>query len=143
MAMGKASYPQKSPFIPTWPHPYPHYTYVHPRRNPSLFHAQASGHVVRSYGDSSGEGGSRLKMDGVREGVLEYRGGREPYSGASMTASRAPIRTACPGVTSTAFTIPACGAVISFSIFMASITQMSAPDATVSPGWTVTESTVP
>ena len=54
MAMGKACYPQMSPFIPTWPHPYPHYTYIDPPRNTLLPRKHLFVQRVRSFGVSLG-----------------------------------------------------------------------------------------
>ena len=60
-----------------------------------------------------------------------------------MTAIESPVATEPPSVTESASTVPDDGAVISFSIFMASITQMSAPSSTAAPFSTATLSTVP
>ncbi len=67
-----------------------------------------------------------------------------PYSAAAvMTASVSPLVTAAPAEMGSSLTVPALWAVISFSIFMASITQMRAPSSTLAPGSTATLSTVP
>ena len=54
-----------------------------------------------------------------------------------------PVATEPPSDTLSSSTVPELGAVISFSIFIASITQMSAPSATSAPFSTATFSTVP
>src|SRR5690606_15220140 len=63
-------------------------------------------------------------------------------SGASCT-SRSPLLTVAPAATLTAFTTPAAGAGISFSIFMAVRTSSTSPRRTRSPGCTRTSATVP
>src|SRR3954471_7908775 len=60
-----------------------------------------------------------------------------------MTAIVSPVEIAAPSVTPSSSTVPAPGAVISFSIFIASITQIRAPASTVAPCSTATFSTVP
>src|SRR4051794_8311783 len=60
-----------------------------------------------------------------------------------MTAMVSPVATEPPSETPSSSTVPALGAVISFSIFMASITQMRAPSSTSAPFSTATLRTVP
>ena len=61
----------------------------------------------------------------------------------SITASTSPEETAAPSLTFSVVTLPARCAAISFSIFIASITQIRSPSATSSPSETATFSTVP
>src|SRR3954470_840940 len=63
--------------------------------------------------------------------------------GYLMTAIVSPAEIAAPSATPSSSTVPAAGAVISFSIFIASITQISAPASTAAPFSTATLSTVP
>ena len=60
-----------------------------------------------------------------------------------MTASVSPLATDAPTAIGSSDTLPALCAVISFSIFIASITQTSAPSATAAPSSTATFRTVP
>src|SRR5918999_86403 len=60
-----------------------------------------------------------------------------------MTAMVSPVAIAPPSETPSSWTLPPTGAVISFSIFIASITQISAPSSTSAPFSTATRSTVP
>src|SRR3954469_2590865 len=60
-----------------------------------------------------------------------------------MTAIVSPVATEPPADTFSSSILPEDGAVISFSIFMASITQMSAPSSTSAPFSTSTFRTVP
>ena len=60
-----------------------------------------------------------------------------------MTASVSPDATEAPTAMGRSATVPALWAVISFSIFMASITATSVPSSTVAPFSTATRSTVP
>ena len=65
---------------------------------------------------------------------------RTPYS---MTARTSPLETAAPSATLREVTLPERWAAISFSIFIASITQIRSPSATSAPCSTATLSTVP
>ncbi len=60
-----------------------------------------------------------------------------------MTAIVSPVEIAAPSDTPSSSIFPPAGAVISFSIFIASITQMSAPASTSAPCSTFTFRTVP
>ena len=60
-----------------------------------------------------------------------------------MTAIGAPEEIGSPSVTKSWETVPALWAVISFSIFIASMTAMSAPSSTSAPCSTATRRTVP
>ena len=61
----------------------------------------------------------------------------------SIIASTSPLETAAPSATLRAVTLPERWAVISFSIFIASITQIRSPSSTSAPSSTATLSTVP
>ena len=60
-----------------------------------------------------------------------------------ITASVSPVATDAPTAIGSSETVPALCAVISFSIFIASITAISAPSSTSAPASTATFSTVP
>src|SRR5438270_1298627 len=60
-----------------------------------------------------------------------------------ITASVSPLATDAPTAIGSSETLPALWAVISFSIFIASITAISVPSSTVAPCSTATLSTVP
>src|SRR6185436_11892212 len=60
-----------------------------------------------------------------------------------ITAIASPDATEAPSVTLSSSTFPAIGAVISFSIFIASTTHTTAPASTSWPFLTLTRSTVP
>src|SRR3989454_583769 len=60
-----------------------------------------------------------------------------------MRASSSPASTAWPGFTRTSATVPARGAAISFSIFMASMTRRPWPRSTLAPASTSTATTLP
>ena len=60
-----------------------------------------------------------------------------------MTAIVSPVATEPPTAIGSSATLPALWAVISFSIFIASITATSAPSSTSAPASTATLSTVP
>ena len=59
-----------------------------------------------------------------------------------MTATVSPEATEAPTAIGSSATVPALWAVISFSIFIASITAMSAPSSTCAPCSTATEAVV-
>ena len=60
-----------------------------------------------------------------------------------MTASVSPVVTAAPSEMGSSATVPALWAVISFSIFIASMMQTSAPSSTSAPCSTSTLKTLP
>ncbi len=60
-----------------------------------------------------------------------------------MTARVSPLATAAPSEIGSSATVPFLWAVISFSIFMASMMQMSAPSSTSAPCSTSTLKTLP
>ena len=60
-----------------------------------------------------------------------------------MTASVSPAVTAAPSEIGSSATVPALWAVISFSIFIASMMQISAPSSTLAPCSTATRKTLP
>ena len=68
---------------------------------------------------------------------------RRRYSGALITARVSPAETAAPSEIGSSATTPALWAVISFSIFIASMMQTSAPSSTVAPCSTSTLKTLP
>ena len=78
--------------------------------------------------------GGDLWLTHLASGRLRGDVGPPPTAPAhSMTASSSPASTAWPGLTRISFTMPARGAVISFSIFMASMTSRPWPCSTVAP----------
>src|SRR5437870_6908955 len=79
---------------------------------------------------------------GLRVSKTRLRGRLYAASGSNWTR-RSPSETRPPGATATSLILPDIGAVISFSIFMASMTRRMSPSATVSPGLTLTLITRP
>ncbi len=69
--------------------------------------------------------------------------GVKAQSTGTITASVSPVATDAPTATGRSLIVPARWAVISFSIFIASITQIRAPSSTAAPASTETFSTVP
>ena len=68
---------------------------------------------------------------------------RPPRSAGATTASTWSMATVVPGVTSSSVTVPACGAEMTCSIFIASTTSRLCPAVTSSPTATLTTVTVP
>src|SRR5690606_24536229 len=75
--------------------------------------------------------------------VDQGRGAHRPAPPASSCTSRSPMLTVSPSATATAFTLPATGALISFSSFMAVNMTSTSPASTWSPTSTSTSVTVP
>src|SRR5205807_2941777 len=99
--------------------------------------------------EGSGDLGEPLKA-AARELAEETRrrGGESARGGEAdrdqlITARVSPLATEAPTAIGSSVTVPDLCAVISFSIFMASITAISAPSSTAAPCSTATFSTVP
>jgi hypothetical protein len=79
--------------------------------------------IARGADGAEGEGPCDATQLGWQEQAL-------PWSAYLITAILSPAPIAVPSATSSSTTSPAIGALISFSIFIASITQTTAPAST-------------